>query len=65
MTLGYSESDHQPPQVAIPGALRLTDQESQGLMRAPQNPHSPRLGSRSPQESHGRNDTLRYTCYAC
>ena len=29
------------------------------------NPTSPRHGGRSPQESHERNGTVRYTCYAC
>jgi len=37
---------------------------SQGLLRAHRNPASPRHGGRSPQEFHGRNGTLRYTCYA-
>ncbi len=39
VTLGYSESNHQAPQVALPGALCLVGQESQGLLAAPQNPH--------------------------
>ncbi len=29
------------------------------------NPTTQRHGGRSPQESHGRNGTLRYTCDAC
>ena len=39
VTLGYSESDHQPPEVGVPGALCLVGQGGQGLVRAPQNPH--------------------------
>jgi hypothetical protein len=37
----------------------------QGLLRSRRNPASPRHGGRSPQESHGRNGTLRYTCSSC
>src|SRR5580704_8178862 len=39
--------------------------QSAGLYEPHRNPTTPRPGGRSPQESHGRNGTLRYTCYAC
>jgi hypothetical protein len=38
---------------------------SQGLLRAPQKPHKSATRWAVPQESHGRNGTLRYTCDAC
>jgi hypothetical protein len=38
---------------------------SQGLLQAPQKPHKSATRRPSPQESHGRNGTLRYTCDAC
>jgi hypothetical protein len=40
-------------------------QVGQGPCEPHRNPTTPRHGGRSPQESHGRNGTLRYTCYAC
>src|SRR6266700_3034152 len=41
-------------------SLCLAGQGSQGLLRAPQNPRKPAAGRLIPQESHGRNGTLRY-----
>ena len=39
VTLGYSESDRRPPEVAVPGALCLVGKGSQRLLGAPQNPY--------------------------
>ena len=36
-----------------------------GFGQPHRNPTTPRHGGGSPQESHGRNGTLRYTCDAC
>jgi hypothetical protein len=38
---------------------------ARGFGEPHRNPTTQRHGGRSPQESHGRNGTLRYTCYAC
>ncbi len=46
-------------------ALRLVGQGSQGLLRAPQKPHKSATWRLIPTEPHGRNGTIRYTCYAC
>ena len=66
VTLGYPESDHQHPEAGVPGCPCRSARQVQGGSCEPhRNPTSPRHGGRSPQESHGRNGTLRYTCYAC
>ena len=65
VTLGYSENGGQPPEVAVPGAWYRVGRASLGLLRAPQKPHNSATRCLIPQESHGRNGTLRYTCYAC
>ena len=65
VTLSYSESGHQPPQLAVPGAPCRGRPGQPGFWEPHRNPTNPRHGGWSPQESHGRNGTLRYTCYAC
>ncbi len=62
VTLGYSEVVISLHEVALPDRSAGL---SQGPLRTPQKPHNSAKRRRSPQESHGRNDTLRYTCYAC
>jgi hypothetical protein len=39
VTMGHSESDQQPPQVAVPGACVWSARKVRGLLGAPQNPH--------------------------
>jgi hypothetical protein len=66
VTLGYSQGGHQDPGVALPGVLHVgSGGPVRGFHEPHRNPTTQRRGGRSPQESHGRNGTLRYTCYAC
>jgi hypothetical protein len=65
VTLGYSEVVISPRElrylvlhVGSAGPVR-------GFCEPHRNPTTPRHGGRPPQESHGLNGTLRYTCYAC
>ena len=57
VTPGYSESGHQDPGSRYCRVGRA----SQGSCETHRNPTTPRHGGRSPQESRGRNGTLRYT----
>ena len=59
VTLGY------PRESRYQGIVYREGRADQGFREPHRNPTSLRHGSRSPQESHGRNGTLRYTCYAC
>jgi hypothetical protein len=58
VTLGYRKRSS-ASEVALPDRSAGL---SQGSCEPHRNPTSPRHGGRSPQESHGRNGTLRYTC---
>ena len=58
MTLGYLESGHQLRE------LRYLVLHA-GLPDPTEAPQTSRHGSGSPQDPHGLNGTLRYTCYAC
>jgi hypothetical protein len=65
VTLSYPKSGPQLRELLYAWCLMLGRPHRPGLLRAPQKPTTPRHGGRSPQESHGLNGTLRYTCYAC
>ena len=58
VTLGYPESGHQLRE------LRYLVLHA-GPARPHRSPTTSRHGSGSPQDPHGLNGTLRYTCYAC
>src|SRR5271167_525897 len=66
VTLGYPESGHQDPEAAVPGYPRVGSAGPvRGFGEPHRNPATPRHGAGSPQEPHGRNGTLQYTCYTC
>jgi hypothetical protein len=54
-----------PRESRYPGTVYREGRADQGFCEPHRSPTSLRHGSRSPQESHGRNGTLRYTCYTC
>ncbi len=59
VTLGYLRESR------YLGTVYREGRADQGFCEPHRSPTSLRHGSRSPQESHGRNGTLRYTCYTC
>jgi hypothetical protein len=62
VTLDYPGSGHQDPEVV---GIRYPVPGSAGPVRGFGEPHNSAARRQIPQESHGRNGTLRYTCYAC
>ena len=65
MTLGYRKVVVRIRKSAGLGYPCRVGSPIRGFGEPHRNPTTQRHGGRSPQESHGRNGTLRYTCYAC
>ena len=65
MTLGYRKLVIRIRKSAGLGYRCRVGQPVRGFGEPHRNPTTQRHGGRSPQESRGRNGTLRYTCYAC
>ena len=65
MTLGYRKVVIRIRKSAGLGYHAGSASPVRGFGEPHRNPTTQRHGGRSPQEPHGRNGTLRYTCYAC
>jgi hypothetical protein len=61
VALGYPECDHKHPGVGVPKYLCQLTGQVKGLLRHTETPQARDTAA----VPHGRNDTFRYTYYAC